>query len=192
PVEQSASDTSSRFSVLSLTPVYLCVPCGSGFSSPPQRTQRNTGETLKHPPATAVLSSQLPPPAQEVRRFFAATSPALFPASRRATLSTIRHRHHEPCAPATHRLLLVSRRIRLSSPLREPLPPSASLSPARQAGSQVYFRLRFRSHFLPRFLQCTARTRDAIARRSCRGPASRQRQQSAAARAWPPEHPRQP
>src|SRR5437868_2616703 len=43
PVEQSASDTSSRFSVLSLTPVYLCVPCGSGFSSPPQRTQRNTG-----------------------------------------------------------------------------------------------------------------------------------------------------
>src|ERR1700676_57356 len=52
PVEQSASNISSRFSVPSFTPVYpvyFCVPCGSGSRSLPQRTQRYAGETLKQP-----------------------------------------------------------------------------------------------------------------------------------------------
>src|ERR1039458_5292975 len=90
-------------------------------------------------------------------RFFVATSLALFPVSRLATPLTIRHRLRESRARATRRLLLASRRTRLSYPLREPLPPSASPSPARRAGSQVYFR--------PDLLQCNARIRDAVARR---------------------------
>src|SRR6202521_2430008 len=110
--------------------------------------------------------------------FFAATSPALFPASRRATLSAIRHRIRESRARATRRLLPASRRIPLPFPLREPLPPSASPSPARRAGSQFYFRTDFLPHFLPHFQRCSARTRDAVARRLRRVPASRQRQQS--------------
>src|SRR5216684_8819145 len=121
-------------------------------------------------------------------RFFAATSPKLFPGSRHATLSTIRRRLRELRARATRRLLLASRRIPLSYPLREPLPPSAAPSPARRAGNQSFFR----PDFLPHFLQCTAHTPDAVARQSRRVRASLRQQQSGVAPAWQPEYPRQP
>src|SRR5208282_318969 len=117
-------------------------------------------------------------------RVFVATSPTLFPVSRRGTLSAIRHRLRESRARATRRLLPASRRIPPASPLRQPLPPSPSPSPARRAGSQVYF-----LRYLP---PCTVRTRDASARRWSQVPAFRRQLQCAAGRAWQPECRRRP
>src|SRR5580692_4431702 len=83
----------------------------------------------------SAVSSQFLAPAPKAwedfcqRHFFFAKSPAPFPASRPATLSAIRHRRPEPRAPATRPLLPESRRIPLSSPPREPLPPSPLPSP---------------------------------------------------------------
>src|SRR4030081_2211680 len=67
-------------------------------------------------------------------RFFAATSQAPFPVSRRATLSTIPHLPPRlPPPPPPRRPLRAARRGPFSPPFREPLPPSASPSPARRA-----------------------------------------------------------
>src|SRR6202790_4353475 len=197
PVEQSASDTSSRFPVLSsqfpVLPLCICVfPVVQAFGLYHRGHRETQGKPSSNPPATADLSSQLPPPGREVRRVFAAMSQALFPASRLATLSTIRHRLPEFRARATRRPLLASRQIPLSYPPREPLPPWASPSLARQAGNQAYFRPDFLPHFLPHFLLCTARTRDAVARRWRQAPASRRQQQSGVARASLPEYPPPP
>src|ERR1700675_1164222 len=136
-----------QFSVLS-SRFYLCVPlCTSVFPVVQalvlyHRGRRGTQGNpqairLRHQSRFSVLS--FPRQAQRERRFFVATSPALFPASRRGTLSTIRHRLLESRERATRRLLLASRRIPLSYPLREPLPPSASPRPARRIGSQASF-----------------------------------------------------
>src|ERR1700693_3793580 len=66
----------------------LCGPCGSGFSSLPQRTQRILGGTLKQ----SASDTSFPVPGARGCRFVVAKSPMLSPVSRRVTLSTIRHR----------------------------------------------------------------------------------------------------
>src|SRR5258708_7780316 len=169
PVEQSASNTSSRFSVLSSQ---FPTPRAEGMPLFRLAASRRN-KFLSVYPRGPLCSPWF-------RLLLVATSPTLSPASHRETPSTVRHRPRESRAPATRQLPPASRQIPLSYPLREPPPPSASPGPARRAGIQVYF------------LQCNARTRDAVARRLCRVPASRRRQQSAAAPASLPEYPRQP
>src|SRR5712692_3546242 len=208
PVEQSASDTSSRFSVLSSQRqgrrecrflvfqfhAAIAFPlCTSVFPVVQALVlyHRGTQGKPSNPPPTPVLSSQFSVSlrlGRRERRVFVATSQAPFPVSRLATLSTIRHRLRESRARATRPPLRASRRIPLSYPFRQPLPPSASPGHARRAGNQVYCR----PDLQPDFLQCNARTRDADARRSCRVPAFHLRLQSGDGRAWRRECRQQP
>src|ERR1035438_7722786 len=133
----------------------------------------------------SVLSSQFSvSPRLGGSRFFVSRSLVLFPVSRLATLSTIRHRLHASHAPATRRPLLASRRIPLSCPLGAPLPPSTPPNLAHRAESRFCFP--------PEFLPCNVRSRDAVARWWLRVPAFLRRQQSGAGRAGQPAYRRQP
>src|SRR6202167_5419622 len=107
-------------------------------------------------------------------------SPALFPASRLARLSTIQRRRLASRAPATRLLLRASPQIPIAIPPRGPLQPSVLPNPALRVESRVCL------------LQCSVHTRDAVARQPGPAPAFLRRQQSAAAQAWRPVYRPQP